>query len=72
MYKRQGLGFDGHYDERRDFFSVTVKTQAFQIELGETAELTHSRFGLSAGKKFVVVGIAERAVVNEAVLDLWG
>jgi len=62
----------GLYDVRRDFFSVTVKTQAFQVDLGDTVDFSHSRFGLSAGKKFLVVGIAERAVVNEADLDLWG
>jgi hypothetical protein len=57
---------------RRDVFHATVKTQAFAVSIGDQVTLTHSRFGLSAGGDFVVVGIRESATENRVDLDLWG
>jgi len=60
------------YRTRRDRFLAPVKTSAFDTELGDVVEITHSRFGLSGSKKFTVVGMDERAAENQIDLELWG
>lgn len=60
------------FKEDRDVFAVKVKTQPFAIELGDTIEITYPRHGLSAGRRFVVIGMAEESAVNEVTLELWG
>jgi hypothetical protein len=43
-----------------------------KVELGDVVELTHPRFGLSGGEKFIVVGYDERLTSNSITLWLWG
>ena len=57
---------------RRSVFHATAKAQPLQLDLGQTVQLTHPRFGLSAGRLVLVVGLSEAARVNVVDLDLWG
>jgi hypothetical protein len=56
----------------RQAFRVTVKTQPFARELGETVEIVHPRFGLAAGRRLVILGMVEDTATSEVVLTLWG
>jgi hypothetical protein len=40
--------------------------------LGETITFSHPRFGLSAGKKFTLIGKQLDAKTNEMILTIWG
>jgi hypothetical protein len=40
--------------------------------LGEVITFSHSRFGLSAGKKFTIIGKQLNAETNEMILTIWG
>ena len=56
----------------RQAFRVTVKTQPFARELGETVEIVHPRFGLAAGRRLVILGMVEDTAASEVALTLWG
>ena len=56
----------------RHFYDVGVVDSMFEFSLGQIITLTYSRFDLSSGKKFIVVGISEIYELNETVLTLWG
>lgn len=56
----------------RDVYRVRLKTQPFQRELGETVEVTYPKYGLSQGKRFVILGMVEDAAINEVTLTVWG
>ena len=58
--------------KRRDLFHVSVKTQGLTVSVAAVVTLTHSRFGLSAGKNLLLVGAREDAWRNQVDLDLWG
>ncbi len=60
------------YGVARELYSVTLKTQPFEIGLNDVVELTYNRFGLSAGVLFRVVGLVERTATSEVTLDIWG
>lgn len=60
------------YKVDREMFRVTAKSQPFTIDLNATVTVTYSRYGLSAGKDFRVVGLTEIAGRTEVVLTLWG
>ena len=60
------------FKEPREIFGVAIKAPGFETELGALVNFTHSRFRLSAGKDFVVVGIRENARAGDVELDLWG
>lgn len=57
----------------RDFFDITVPLtpQTAAIDLGQVVSLTHSRFGLSAGASFVVIGIATDAQSGTITFSLF-
>lgn len=59
------------YGERREMYRVTVKTQPYNLELGDQVALDYTRFGL-AGRLFRVVGLEERADINRVTMELWG
>ena len=60
----------------RDWFDVTVPfTEALldDLDIGICVTLTHRRYGLSAGKQFMVTGIRyELSGAPTATLTLWG
>ena len=57
------------YSVKRRFYAFDSSVSA---EIGETVELTHSRFGLSAGKKLVCVGYDIDFINNTYRIILWG
>jgi hypothetical protein len=59
---------------RRDFVKATVRLDQTKaaIDLGSVVQLMTNRLGYSAGKSFIVVGIASDGRKNELTLDLWG
>ena len=60
------------HDVQRDFYSAALKTQAFDLDLGDVVRVTWPRFGLSQGRSFVIVGIRRDLLADSAELDLWG
>ena len=61
------------YKLRQDYFEIRtrdVDTQ-YDIELGDVVEVNVSRFGLSSGELFVVVGIESDLKRNEYKMRLW-
>lgn len=56
----------------RHFYEVGVVDSMFQFSLAQVITLTYSRFDLTSGKKFIVVGVSEIYEMNETVLTLWG
>jgi len=60
----------------RDWFEVTVPFRVSHhedIEIGACMSVTHRRFGLSAGKQFLVTGIRyELSKKPTATFTLWG
>lgn len=60
---------------RRDFFDVGLpasRVMAAGLKLTSVVRLTHPRFGLSAGRLFIVLGIRLDLARNRATLTLWG
>jgi hypothetical protein len=55
-----------------DVFDVTIKSQAYQIDVGAVIQLTDHRFGLLAGRKLLTLAINENAQANDVRLTLWG
>jgi len=63
------------YGEDREVFVVEVKTQPFNLSLGDTVEIqtdVTSRFNLSAGGKYVIIGLEEVAAQDRVTMTLWG
>ncbi len=60
------------FGTRRDVYRVTVPGILFDRWLGEIVTLTSTRFSLSEGQDFVIIGIDENANRDEATLTLWG
>jgi len=56
----------------RDLYEVGITNANFTRWVGDTVTLQMSRFDLSSGKPFVVVGIREIAETGETELELWG
>lgn len=56
----------------RDVYTVKVKTQPLSRKLGEVIEITHSRYGLSGGKLFTIVGLVEDYVSSTVEMEVWG
>lgn len=50
---------------------LTTFAQAHEINLGDVADLTHPRFGFSAGELAVVTALRERALDGRVELELW-
>lgn len=68
------------YKVRRDRYRVTVRLTRdiiSTVDLGDVVRLEFDRFGLAAGKNFVVLGIRYRGVDEREIgeileLDIWG
>lgn len=58
---------------RRDRYDVTVRSREFQWALGDTVRLAYPRFGLTAGRNYLVLGLSEDAnKEGQTVLRLFG
>lgn len=58
---------------RRDLLRAeAVVTDAAAIDIGDVVEIVLGRFGLDAGKSFLVVGIELDPRIDRVVLTLWG
>lgn len=60
------------YKVRRQFLTVTFKRQPHLMDLGDTIRITWPRFGLAAGKAFLIVGIREECQSQRCSVTLWG
>lgn len=61
-------------DARRDRFQFGVQLNGTtnRLDLGDIITVTHSRFGLSAGKNFVIIGLDLDTGGRLLTLDVWG
>lgn len=57
---------------RRQRYVVRLGGLRDDIEVGDTVTLKLSRFGLSAGKDFLVTGVSKRFGANETVIRVYG
>ena len=57
--------------DRYEFWTQLNDTTE-DIDLGSIIELTHDRFGLSAGQKFVVLGVDPDGKAGRLTLTVWG
>lgn len=63
----------GIYKARRERYRAPLKTEiAADIDLADIVTLRLPRFGLDAGKPFLVIGIASDLQAGLTTLDLWG
>lgn len=63
------------YKERRDVYNVTVRVTsslASVLDLGNIITLQINRFGMSAGKKFLIIGVRTNMQGYQFELTLWG
>jgi len=61
------------YKVKRDRYRVPLKTEyADNINLGDIVSLRLNRFGLNAGKKFLVIGMEEDFANGTTILDIYG
>lgn len=56
---------------KRQAYSATVEFEA-NLEPGLTVKLTDSRYGLAAGKLFLVLKLEQNAAEGESTMELWG
>lgn len=61
------------YSVQRDTFTVAVPSEiAIGVDLADVVQLKTTRFGMSSGRLFRVVGIDEDLARSRAILTLWG
>lgn len=61
------------YKARRDRLRIPVKNYVIeQVDIGSTVRLQINRFGLDAGKNFLVIGMSPNLQTKNTALDLWG
>ncbi len=63
------------YKTRRDIYEVTIRVDsalASVIDLGRIVKLQVDRFGMSAGKKFLIIGLRTNLRGYQFDLTLWG
>jgi hypothetical protein len=60
------------HKKSREYFSVVLPLHGYLVSVGQTVELTWGRYGLSAGKNLLVVGMREDADKGKITLRLWG
>ena len=56
----------------RALYRARVATGAFRFRLGQSVCVRFPRFGLEAGRCFVITGLDLDLLSDFAVLDLWG
>ena len=59
---------------QRDRLEIVLELsdETDELDLGDVITLTHSRYGLSAGKQFVILGVQPDAANHRVTLTLWG
>lgn len=57
---------------QRDMYKVTVKGKPLERQLNDVIEIRLNRYGLNAGRNFVMLGIDEDLVTGTSVLEIWG
>ena len=59
---------------KRDRLEITIglDDETDELDLGDVLTLTHSRYGLSAGKQFLILGVQPNAQEHTLTLTLWG
>ncbi len=60
------------YNQKRTLYKVLAKDVFFRIQIGNTVTVILNRFGLDAGKDFLIVGVSYDAETNLTELELWG
>ncbi len=60
------------YHQQRSVYEVTIPSSRFNYQVMDAIALHHSRFGLSAGKMFLIIGFTLNLADNTAILTLWG
>lgn len=60
------------YKEPREAYRIPLAKGFFRFEIGDVVTLEIDRFGLGAGKQFMVVGITEDAKNDDVVVTVWG
>jgi hypothetical protein len=63
------------YKSRRDMYQVTIRVDAALagvLDIGKIVTLQINRFGMSAGKKFLIIGIRTNMRGYQFDLTLWG
>jgi|TARA_R110000824_G_scaffold401687_3_gene613648 hypothetical protein len=53
-------------------FSTRIDSDTLTLDLGQIINVTHSRFGLSAGKNLVVIGLDADATTDSVRVQAWG
>lgn len=56
----------------RNIYQVTLFQQNGLLEIGTTITIKYPRFGLQAGKDFMVTGLSEQYGRGITILTLWG
>ena len=51
---------------------VELNDDTDELDLGDVITLTHSRYGLSAGKQFTILDVQPNAREHTVTLTLWG
>jgi hypothetical protein len=60
------------YKADRSHYRVTIKGRSFGLDLGQTVQIVYPRWDMTDGKYFVIVGMGDDAMNNQAVLELFG
>lgn len=60
------------YKEPREAYRIPLAKGFFRFEIGDVVTLEIDRFGLDAGKQFMVVGITEDAKNDDVSVTVWG
>lgn len=61
------------YKAKRDRFRIPIKTDYIgNLDLGNIVELKFNRYGLDAGKSFVIIGVTENFMDNVTTLEVFG
>jgi hypothetical protein len=63
------------YKVRRDMYEVTIRVDsslASVLDVGKIVTLQFNRFGMSAGKKFLIIGLRTNMRTYQFDLTLWG
>lgn len=62
----------GMFKVQRDSYSFSARDVQFLHEVGETITIAIPRFGLDAGKKFVITSVGENSSTQITTFEVWG
>ena len=61
----------GLRSQKRRVIRIHSLATSFTFDVGDIVHITHSRFGLTQGKKAIIVGIEESLTNKRVTLDVW-